>query len=346
MKNPNEKIETETRQMIVESSGENGEIVRKVISFEVFGTKKYGEPRMLIVEELLSDLEANCNEIEKYTKNINEDNFKCNFIYAYSLFEGALWQLAKSILYAFHEKLKSEKVQFGEDGEVSFDGSDMLESFIEEKLKMISTGKLANHFEEIMKIVEVRVNFDKDILNNISRARNSIVHTNTTKAENKENRAELPKHAKKSDIEKYMKELKHLLDDVYKAISHKYKDYTQKRLLEDAWNYTVGGYMSFETLIGFDKSFDNKIAVRPNFDTIEEAFKGFCSTEKAMLSIWLQQYGSDNLYDIFKENKPFKAWAWLDRKKLIFLATLFNRFPYLMDGHDFASELQKEKNNG
>lgn len=297
-------------------------------------------PKILIVEELIADLSSNCDEMEKYTNSINLDNYKCNFIYIYSLFEGALWQLAKSILFAFPEMLNKEKLQIG-DGELSLDGCEMIEHFVENKLRMISTGKLASHFEEIMKIANIRVNYDIDVLNSISRARNIIVHTNTTKLSNKFNAASVPVHPCFLDAKEHTKALKELLESVKKAISCKYKDYTHKKLLEEAWNYTVGGYMGFNNIVGFDKSFGDKIVVRPNFDLIEEALKGFCSTEKTMLTIWMHQYNSEfHRHKVMSEICDLKAWAWLDREKLVFLVNLFNRFPHLMDGQDYSKDLK------
>ena len=69
------------------------------------------QPRILIIDELLSDLDSNINEMQNYVNRLDENNYKCFFIYIYSLFEGAMWQLAKSILYAFPEKLLQKDEQ-------------------------------------------------------------------------------------------------------------------------------------------------------------------------------------------------------------------------------------------
>ena len=66
------------------------------------------KPRFLIWSELQNEYICNLDEIKKVKNNITNDNYKMTFIYSYSLFEGALNQMAKSICYAFPEKAMNE----------------------------------------------------------------------------------------------------------------------------------------------------------------------------------------------------------------------------------------------
>ena len=304
--------------------------------------KSEKEPKMLIVEELIDDLTNNLNEIEKYIKCTDAENHKCNFIYVYSLFEGALWQLAKSVLFAFNEKLteNNAKLQLGEGRDLSFDGGEMIDSFIEEKLREVCSGNLARFIGDIMQIIGVRVNYEKEIFYLISKTRNQIVHTNTAKHYNEYNRASLPYHTTydEAEIKLYMKELREFLNDTILSVSAVYKDYTYKKLLKESWEYTVGGYLKFDDIVKFEKSSfgGNRTTVGLDIKNVERASKGFSSSEKTTLAFWLHQY-SDTINDQylkFHDVRPIVSIS--SPHKLIYLIKLFERFPFLMNGHDFG----------
>lgn len=68
------------------------------------------EPILLINSELIIDLGLSINEMVEHLKMANKENYKMVYIYAYSLFGGAIHQLAKSICYAFLQKILKKAI--------------------------------------------------------------------------------------------------------------------------------------------------------------------------------------------------------------------------------------------
>ena len=313
------------------------------------------KPLILIVSELSNDLSVNINEIRQYKNQINDDNFKCYFIYIYSLFEGALWQLAKSILYAFPIKIGSNasakpdtpvyNINLHDCIDLDFDKDKILCSAIDEKLYKISKANLIDFWVDFKKIVGIECEIDENKLRELSKFRNSVVHNNTLKELDDLNRTSLPEHTQygKSEINSFADELFNILECLKSKIEVQYKKYTHKKLLKEAWEYTVGGYLRFDELIGFGKSslLGERTVVCPKFKALERAYEDFSSSEKTMLALWMQQY-STTINAKYIKCADISAFVSLDHcsiEKLIFIIRLFKKFPFLMDGQDYGEEL-------
>lgn len=160
------------------------------------------QPRILIIDELLSDLDSNINEMQNYVNRLDENNYKCFFIYIYSLFEGAMWQLAKSILYAFPEKLLQKDEQ-GKKNEKNItlpksclNSADILVDIIDDRLKKMGKENLFDYLTEITNILNYK-DKDKDSQTKffkISKMRNAVVHNNSLKKYDRANRSSVPLH--------------------------------------------------------------------------------------------------------------------------------------------------------
>ena len=299
-------------------------------------------PRMLIVSELIEDLDININEIEKYTLSMDDQNYKANYIYIYTLFEGAIWQLYKSISLAFPESILCEKngnVNILIDKNVLLAEKDIIESSVENKLKNLSKENLNNFINSLFKMHNTCVEYSEDCLYMASKIRNSIAHNNSLKKFNDCNQSKLPSQNdyNKLHVEQCVQEMLRILNILKIEIGQKYQKYSYLKLLKDSWNYTVGGYMSFESMISIVQ-LSGQSVVYVDFENVKKAFNGYSSGEKTMLALWLQQY-STSINDQFIKFHDVNMLVSINIDKVNYFIKLFERFPYLLNGHDYTNEV-------
>ena len=272
------------------------------------------------------------------------------FIYVYSLFEGAIWQLAKSILYAFPEKLSSRD----EQGEKSItiptsclNGADTLMEIIENRLTKMGKDNLFEYLTAINKIIEYKnIKLDKALFFKISKMRNAIVHNNSLKKYDRTNRVLPPSHNNYmiDEIDYSCNVLIDTLKEIRNITVETYSKYTKLKLLQDSWRYTVGNTFNFGYFINISKDTDGHSVVRINFENLEKGYKTLSSSERTMLALWIQQY-SGNVNDQYINFAKINVIAALDVERLNYFIKLFNRFPFLMDGDNFENDIKENNNN-
>ena len=292
------------------------------------------KPRFLIWSELQNEYICNLDEIKKVKNNITNDNYKMTFIYSYSLFEGALNQMAKSICYAFPEKamnedsvnsIKPEKLlEFIQD---EFG----IEKLVDYRLLKIGKNDLLDILKSYGKIYDIDIekldSFDKEKLIKISRARNNLVHSHSLHKSSEYHKKPTNNYISINEAINYLDYILKLMTDILDATKNQYLSFTLEKLFEASVKYTLGDCRGYK----FYCIEDNKYTL--NIENCKILAKVLSSGERQVLGWWLYQY-SDTM-PMTCEINILDSYVFLDDKtqaKIKFLKDLARRFPYLLDG--------------
>lgn len=293
------------------------------------------EPILLVNSELITDLGLSINEMVDHLKVVNKENYKMVYIYAYSLFEGAIHQLAKSICYAFPQKIFKKAINNNKlNYKDIFNDINGINKLIDDFLLKIDKKSLDNMLKEYLGIVSIDVSYDEKQLIEISRNRNVIVHNNSRKINNTHMRVARPEHEKLNfeTIKSNIIYLIELLREIKIKVNDKYSEYTFKKLMDESIKYTLGNSLGDYSIFYAIRE-DNTITL--DFAKIKILARYLSTSEKLLFSIWLQQYSESISESVDINVSSFPMIIGMDDNtinKIMYIIKFFYRFPYVFQG--------------
>jgi len=292
------------------------------------------KPRFLLVSELTNDFNNNYEEVRNVIHNINEENYKMSYIYCYALFEGALNQFAKTVCYAFPEKVINNDVANGlKSGELIslIKSENGIEELIEFRIRKKSKNDLLEIINEYAKITGLDITklsfYNKDTLISISRERNNLVHAHTLANTDCYHIRIKHEYIKIGEAKKYLEFLESFMEEILKNIAEKYSDYTFKKLFENSVEYTLSDCRGYK----FYKIVDGKYTL--DLDNCKTLSKILSGGERYVLGWWMYLY-SDSIGEMYGIN-IFKKVSYLDEgtiEKIRFIKEFGKKFPFVLDG--------------
>lgn len=292
------------------------------------------KPRFLLVSELVNDFKNNIDEVKKVINHLNDENYKMSYIYCYALLEGALNQFAKTVCYAFPEKVINNDAANGlkVNKLIEFIKSENgIEELVEFRIRKKSKNDLLEIINEYSKITGLKIeklpSYDRDILISISRERNNLVHAHTLANTDCYHPRAKYEYIKKDKVENYLKFLEKLMVEILQEIEKIYGDYTFKKLFESSVEYTLSACLGHK----FYKIKDGKYTL--DLNNCEYLSKALSSGEQYVLGWWMYLY-SDSIGTKYGINILKKA-SYLDEgtlEKIKFIQEFGRRFPFVLDG--------------
>lgn len=292
------------------------------------------KPRFLLVSELVNDFQNNIEEVKKVISNINDENYKMSYIYCYALLEGALNQFAKTVCYAFPEKVMNNDVANGLKAAqlIEFIKSENgIEELVDFRVRKKSKNDLLEIINEYSKITGLKIMelpaYDKDTLISISRERNHLVHAHTLADTDCYHPRTKYEYIKIDKAKIYLKFLEILMDEILQEITKIFGNYTFGKLFESSVEYTLSDCLGHK----FYKIEDGKYTL--DLDNCEYLAKTLSSGERYVLGWWMYLY-SDSIGTKYGINILKKA-SYLDEgtiEKIRFIQEFGKRFPFALDG--------------
>ena len=294
--------------------------------------------RIFICEELINNLESNINKIKKIESMIDKNNGEAYFIYAFALFESALFEAIRHMFRAFPEKINSKKQLILSAEEIYsniFSPQDIFETLVENEIKKESKGSAKIVVEKAENICAIKLSYEVKRLDNISAKRNQITHENTP--------------SRQSDLnEDFKSDIAYLLDllaEFSLRIKERYSKYTKYKMLKDFWSILFDTpLLVFENCVFLRKDFmDSKSKIVGfNFDYIKKASKSISSSEKFFLSIILQQYSQNINEGLFKFSDIPMLISISDKKKIYIFLHVMAIYPYLFNGMNIEEASEED----
>lgn len=292
------------------------------------------KPRFLLVSELKNDFKNNIEEVKKVVCNLNDENYKMSYIYCYALLEGALNQFAKTVCYAFPEKVINNDVANGLKADKLIElikSENGIEELIEFRIRKKSKNDLLEIINEYSKITGLKIidllSYNEDTLISISRERNNLVHAHTLADIDCYHPRTKYEYIKIDKAKIYLEFLVKLMEEILQKISEIYSKYTFKKLFESSVEYTLSDCLGHK----FYKIENGKYTL--DLDNCEYLSKALSGGEQYVLGWWMYLY-SDSIgikYDI----NILKKVSYLDEgtiEKIRFIKEFGRRFPFVLDG--------------
>jgi len=292
------------------------------------------KPRFLLVSELENDFKNNIEEVKKVVCNLRDENYKMTYIYCYALLEGALNQFAKTVCYAFPEKVINNDVANGLKADKVIElikSENGIEELVEFRIRKKSKNDLLEIIGEYSKITGLKIeklpSYDRDTLISISQERNNLVHAHTLADTDCYHPRTKYEYIKIDKVKIYLEFLIKLMEEILRKISEIYSKYTFKKLFESSVEYTLSDCLGHK----FYKIENGKYTL--DLDNCEYLSKALSGGEKYVLGWWMYLY-SDSIgikYDI----NILKKVSYLDEgtiEKIRFIKEFGKRFPFVLDG--------------
>lgn len=295
-------------------------------------------PVLLIYDHLESEIDFQLSELALLETNPS----KINFFYAFSLLEGTIWQCLRRIITAFPEKLKGKEKEYRLeiDYDILISNNDyyvIIDEIIFDRLEKKSKQNIVEYLQYLIKIAEIEINFNNNLLFEISRERNNIAHNNATFYHDNMLYARSSTSNKNYNI--YIEEIKKTILEIKNKLKTKFENYTYSKLLTDAWKYTMPPCSSFSSI--FDFSSGRAVI---NIENAKRTAQMISSGERNIFQIWLEAYSPELMYEVMI-NSGYVSPVWFNTldNKINFLRKMFKEYPYMLNGTEINF---KEKNNG
>ena len=302
-------------------------------------------PILLVCEEMLSSIDEQIAEIDKY-----KSPMPANFLFVYALFEGLLRELSFQIYYAFPIKLKGlcqesanpneyfeiEKDRFLATNDYYF----ILNSIIDRKLSKLTKDSLANLLAFFAKHSGVSITTDEKLLLNMTTARNIIAHSNGYKIKPWSIDSFMYSHIlEQSTLQQYIDYILDMCALLKDEIRKKYQKYTYEKLLLESWRYTCPSILSIYDVFDFSTG---KAAIK--IESAINKISNISGGEKYLVSMWIGNYSLDVMYNIMSKVGAICSPAHVTfTNEIGYLQQLFREYPYLVNGQSFLVENGKIK---
>lgn len=295
--------------------------------------------RFLICKDMVELIDKEQEEIACMCLNINEENRKERFVYAYSIFESTLTEILRYYLYAFPEKVDKTSFEIEKNDFLSTEvTNNLLQKIIDKYIRKYSSGTMSEYVKFFEKTLSINMDVDVEAIKKISAIRNDIVHDDFRYRLLYRHRHNSEKSEKiiLDDMRESLKVLSQILNNMKNNIMQLYSKYTKEKLVRDLWNYV------FTTpLLPFDKIWEvgNAGELRlGDFEYIKKISTMICRSEQLFLAVFFQQYNTT----INQEINPYTripALIGLDecsKEKLIKIISFFNYFPLFFCGDNIV----------
>ena len=256
-----------------------------------------------------------------------------------------LRELSFQIYYAFPIKLKglcNESPNPNEHFEIikdtflyTNDYYFVLNSIIDKKLYKLSRNNLADFLNFFAKHTGISLEMDNNLLWNMTNARNIIAHNNGYNIKPWSiDSAMFSRILEKSQIKQYLDCIFNMCNSLKIGVAKKYKNFTYEKLLLDSWEYSCPKILSIYDVFDFSTG-EAKIKINSAINKISQ----LAVTEKYTVSVWIENYNLDNMYQIMSKVGNVYPPAHISiNNELRYLQQLFREYPYLVDGQTFLVE--------
>lgn len=140
------------------------------------------KPPILVCSELTSILESNIEKIEKCSYKIKDDEILREpiFLYSYAMFEGAIAMLMTKFCNAFPEKIPKELFSGIEKDDLIYNtcNREAIDSIVEKFIIKVTYNNVEQWVKQLEKILGININYNSEILTEISETRNCLTHNN------------------------------------------------------------------------------------------------------------------------------------------------------------------------
>lgn len=284
------------------------------------------------VSNSIHDTNTTLNNI---ATSIAEDTKKPYFIYAYSLFESTITEIARYYIKAFPYKIDKTITTNKDLVLMSSRSSTIIDDMIDQNIRKYSYKPLYEYLQFFILLQDLDLSIDEAKFKKISDLRNSIVHddiknsliykhTNYTKCSNKNENIALYKE--------YVQYFIQFLDLYNTSMQAKYSEYTLDKLVRTIWSNTFS-----TNLLPFDAVWEYHSDGHLKFKDTKDLKKradSLSSSEHLLLAVFLQQYNNDlNEYiHGFKKIPPLVCIDTNTKSKLVDLIDFFDSFPLSFNG--------------
>jgi hypothetical protein len=266
------------------------------------------------------------NEINSTISNMDKKIPKPFFLYSYSIFESTLTEILRYYLIAFPEKIDNT-ITLGKDELLSNASTyNIIKSSVNKHIRKYSCKPLSDYIAFFKNSLSIHFDVDEDKIKKISETRNIITHDDANHQLlflHTQQQPDLSPHY--SDVISYAMYLCDLLNDIRSQINEVYNKYTYEFLLRSIWSY------AFTTpLLDFDHiwefSSDGTLQIK-DIKQVKERIVGISSSERLLLSIFLQQY-NDTLNEVLHPFSNIPALVSMSSKNKEKIVNIINFFIY------------------
>ena len=288
--------------------------------------------RVFICKENLNQLERGIAEITYNANMMNVMTMKANYIYSFALFESTLTSTLRNYFVGFPEKL-DKNIMISKKTLLSSHLTDnVLEDVINSYLRSKSSSTLLSYLEFYLKSMEIEIELDCIVMKQISDIRNILVH-DAFKMKGTIDQSEKSESKCLEELRDKALYLKKILEKISYAMGEKYSEYTLEKVCRSIWSET------FSTpLLKFDDVWVIKkdIIQIKNLDEIKSRIGSLASSEKVLLSIFLNQYSTSLNYRLFQNYELPAIYSLDSREKMVNLIWLLFKYPYLFNNEKLS----------
>lgn len=280
-------------------------------------------------------------EINSTIQDICDSTKKPLFLYAYSIFESSITEILRYYLNAFPEKI-DKNISIEKDKLLSTPAThDILINIINSYIRKYSSETLADYLSFFEKTLTIDLSLDINQLKTISTIRNSITHDDSHSElllMHVHNYIPSP-FPPLSNIQKHMRFLITILDNISNQINIKYEHYTYEALIRSVWNHVFSfPLLAFDDFWEFGR--DGAIQIK-DIHKLKKKVQNLSSGEHLLLSVFLQQY-NDTLNEQLHSFRDIPALVSIDRQNkenLIELINFFTYYPLFFNGEKIKTSL-------
>ncbi len=299
------------------------------------------KPEILIFDNIIEPIKNSIIELHLIAADLNqiEKNFylKGLFAYVFSLFESSISECTKRYLCSCPNKIPDGKLKLDKKQQILIDNifsQDVVELLVNDYFSYITYGKAENFFtffSSILSINDIGHLYTKSLIEKKER-RNLLLHNNLV-VDNKyirNTKCNPRMRGKKLPITKeYLKETIDSITEIFKEINiqleKKYSSYTKNKAIREIWYYLFNS-----PLMIFEQHWiikDDKI-IGYNSNHLKKVVNNLSSSEKTILSYWLQNFNSSICDQFFKFSDMNMQVS--NNEMMIYLVEIFNRYPLLL----------------
>lgn len=288
-----------------------------------------------VCNDVSNSIHDTITTLDSIATSITEDTKKPYFIYAYSLFESTITEIARYYIKAFPYKIDKSITTNKDLVLTSSRSSTIIDDMIDQNIRKYSYKPLYEYLRFFIFIHDLDLSIDESEFKKISDLRNSIVHddiknsliykhTNYTKCSDKNENITLYKE--------YIHYFIQFLNLYNTCMEAKYSDYTLDKLVRAIWKNTFStNLLPFDAVWEYHS--DGHLKLRDTKDLKKRA-NSLSSSEHLLLAVFLQQYNHEiNKYvHSFNDIPSLVSLGGDVKSQLVDLIDFFDSFPLSFNG--------------
>lgn len=299
------------------------------------------KPNILIYEDISEPIKNSIRELKLIGGDVNQIDkdyyLKSLFAYIISLFESSITESLERFLCSCPKEIPDGKLKMDKRQNILIENEfsqSVIEILIDDYLSNETYNKTENllsNYSSILSLGDLNKLYTKNLIEKKER-RNILMHNNL-KVDNKyiRNTKCNPdmRGTKLSITKEYLKETIDsfiaILKEMDTQLDEKYSSYTKTKAIRDIWNYLFNS-----SLLIFEEHWiikNNKI-IGYNSNHLKTVINNMSSSEKTILSYWLQNFSSSICDKFFKFSDMNMQVS--NNRKMVFLVKVFNQHPLLL----------------